>query len=101
MIMRRFYMYMYIYTCTIIMPSLIDHTYLISARMRNLPWMKWLSSQRVASFPGSPPLRAIIAWPLNSHSHGKTGGEPGTFYHVSDVKGREKVLGRENLIARG
>ena len=28
----------------------------------------------------------------------KSGGEPGTFYHVSDIKGREKV---ENLIARG
>ena len=36
----------------------------------------------------APPLaRAIIAGPLNSHSHGKTGGEPGTFYHVSDVEG--------------
>ena len=50
----------------------------------------------LASFPGSPPLRAqLLRDLLNSHSHGKTGGEPGTFYHVSDVKGRE------NLIARG
>ena len=31
----------------------------------------------------------------------KSGGGSGEFYHVSDVKGREKVLGRENLIGRG
>ena len=64
---------------------------------RATPSENWCPSLHVASFPGSPLARAIIALPFNSHSHGKTGGEPaaGTFYHVSDVEGRE------NLIARG
>ena len=32
--------------------------------------------------------------------HKKSGGEPGEFYHVSDVKGRVKVACREDLIGR-
>ena len=48
-----------------------------------------------------PPLARNYCVIFCVNSHGTAGGEPGTFYHVSDVEGREKVLGRENLIARG
>ena len=56
-------------------------------------------SNYIASFPGSPPQRTRMTFDRTGIE--KSGGEPGTFYHVSDVKGREKVLGGENLIARG
>ena len=44
----------------------------------------------VASFPGSP--RYAILEPLDVEK--RSGREPGRFYHVSDVKGREKLIVR-------
>ena len=48
-IMRRFYM------CKIIMPSLIDHTYLISARMRNFAFDEMTKFSKGASDKKSHP----------------------------------------------
>ena len=49
----------------------------------------------------SPLLELMRTYDLWTPRNEKSGREPGLFYHVSDVEGREKVLGRENLIARG
>ena len=46
------------------------------------------STTLLASFPGSPPLCNI-----RTTRHQKA-GEPGRFYHVSDVKGKEKLIVR-------
>ena len=43
----------------------------------------------IASFPGSPPREHVYCVTFDPHK--KSGGEPGEFYHVSDVKGREEV----------
>ena len=42
-------------------------------------------SVALASFPGSPPLRTRMTFDRTRIE--KSGGEPGTFYHVSDVTG--------------
>ena len=50
----------------------------------------------LASVPGSLPYAcAIFTYDLWTPRNEKSGREPGLFYHVSDVEGRE------NLIARG
>ena len=41
----------------------------------------------VASFPGSPPHAHVYCMTFDPHEESR--GEPGEFYHVSDVKGRE------------
>ena len=46
----------------------------------------------LASFPGSP-LQAQV-YSVTFDPHEKSGGESGEFYHVSDVKGREKFIAR-------
>ena len=46
----------------------------------------------VASFPGSPPRAQVYSVTFDLHE--KLGGEPGEFYYVSDVKGREKFIAR-------
>ena len=45
----------------------------------------------LASFPGSPRERVYC---VTIDPHERSGGEPGEFYHVSDVKGREDIIGR-------
>ena len=46
----------------------------------------------VASVPGSLPYAcAIFTYDLWTPRNEKSGREPGLFYHVSDVEGREKV----------
>ena len=46
----------------------------------------------LASFPGSP-LRAQV-YSVTFDPHEKLGGEPGEFYHMSDVEDREKFIVR-------
>ena len=46
-------------------------------------------SSNLASFPGSPPRAHNYCMTFDPHE--KSGGEPGRFYHVSDVSGRETV----------
>ena len=45
----------------------------------------------VASFPDSPPRERVYCVTFDLHE--KSGGEPGEFYHVSDVKSRENLIG--------
>ena len=47
----------------------------------------------VASFPGSPPRAHKYCMTFDPHEESR--GEPGEFYHVSDVKGREDLTGCE------
>ena len=49
-------------------------------------------AERLASVPGSLPYAcAIFTYDLWTPRNEKSGREPGLFYHVSDVEGREKV----------
>ena len=51
-----------------------------------------LMGQHLASVPGSLPYAcAIFTYDLWTPRNEKSGREPGIFYHVSDVEGREKV----------
>ena len=51
-----------------------------------------LQYRYVASVPGSLPYAcAIFTYDLWTPRNEKSGREPGIFYHVSDVEGREKV----------
>ena len=68
---------------------------MVSLRM---PWVGVVECQKVwgapelASVPGSLPYAcAIFTYDLWTPRNEKSGREPGIFYHVSDVEGREKV----------
>ena len=45
------------------------------------------STIAIASFPGSPPCAHEYCMTFDPHEESQ--GEPGEFYHMSDVKGRE------------
>ena len=48
-----------------------------------------ISLVQVASIPSSPPRAQVYSVTFDPHE--KSGGEPGEFYHVSDVKGKERT----------
>ena len=77
------------------------HSWPLDNYISNEKWYSCTITLLVASFPGSLPLRIFnnsSVWPLNLQDI-DSGREPGRFYHVSDVKGRENSRkSRENLL---
>ena len=71
-------------TCTFVYIHVDTHGLCFRAKI-------W-SAVHVASVPGSLPYAcAIFTYDLWTPRNEKSGREPGLFYHVSDVEGREKV----------